>query len=93
MYHQYMMIKIKIMNSQFQAFRQSETTPIQKLHHKIKGILQILKDEINLFPGKHNRYVRLSFGPDNALNFSKLFFQHMSEKEQQRIKGLILGRG
>ena len=52
----------------------AEAAPIQNLYHKIKGMLQILKDVINLLPGKYNRYVRLSFGPDNALDFSKFSF-------------------
>ncbi len=48
-------------------------------------------DLINLIPGQHYRNVRSSFGPDNALDLSKLLIQNMPIKKQQRIEHLILG--
>ena len=86
-------LEIKTVDSQVDAFGQTQATAVEEQNHEAVGGLKLSKDGFNLVSGQHNWDVAMAFGTNDAVDLTEISAQHVPEEEKQRVKRLVLGGG
>ena len=82
--------QIDVLDSQTQAFHESQSRAVEQAHGQAAGLGQGLEESGQLGARKHNRHTVALLGALHAFDAPEIHLQHGAEKEEQRVEGLIL---
>ena len=78
--------QIDVLDSQTQAFHESQSRAVEQAHGQAAGLGQHLEETGQLGSRKHDRHTATL----HAFEAPEIHLQHGAEKEEQRVEGLVL---